>query len=217
MRSFAIIILACGSAAALVGAAADAAPEAGLSANTWQLDFAFRDPQRFSIRLPGDAADTTYWYMLYVVTNNTGRDVMFYPSFRIVTDRLQVVEAGANIHPRVYDAIAARHKKDHPFFAPPSKVTGLLLQGEDNARTSAAVFRAFDDNVDAFRVFAAGLSGDVTRVANPGFDPARPESDANPRFFVLRRTLALSYQLPGDAETRSRVAPVRRSRAWVMR
>ncbi len=194
-----------------------AAPEAALAAKTWQLDFAFHDPQRISIRMPGDAEETTFWYMMYVVTNHTGQDVAYYPSFSLVTDRLQTVDAGDQISPTVYDAIAARHKKDYPFFARPSKVTGLLLQGADNARTSVAVFRMFDKEVNRFSVFASGLSGDVARVANPAFDADNPESEKNKRYFVLRRTLAIVYDLPGDASTRGKATPIRRSREWVMR
>ncbi|HNQ23317.1 MAG TPA: hypothetical protein PKK06_09515 [Phycisphaerae bacterium] len=185
--------------------------------SSWQLEFAFEDPQRISVKLSGDGEETTYWYMLYVVTNKTGTDVRFFPSFDLVTDTLQVIEGGANVHPAVYDAIAARHKKDYPFFAPPWKVTGPLLQGTDNARTSAVVFTTFDPLANRFTVYASGLSGELKRVQNPGFDPAQPESDQNPRFFILRRTLGITYELPGDPETRKGAQPVRRTREWVMR
>lgn len=182
-----------------------------------QLDFQFHDPQRITLQLPGDPSPTTYWYLLYTVTNNTGKDVQFFPSFRLVTNTLEVVEGGSGIHPRVYDAIAARHHDEYPFFETPARATRLLLQGEENARTSAAVFRTFDPEASSFTIFVSGLSDKVKRVANPGFDPKKDESDDNPRAFYLRRTLAIAYNLPGDAQTRSQAAPVRRKREWVMR
>lgn len=194
-----------------------AAPEAPPAARTWQLDFEFFDPQRIILRLPGDTHKTTFWYLLYRVTNNTGRDVEFYPAFSVVTNRLQAVEGGSEISPSVYDGIASRHKKEYPFFARPSKITGLLLQGADSARTSAAVFRAFDPEVDRFTLYVSGLSGDVERVINPGFNADKPETEANPRSFVMRRTLAVTYDLPGDAKTRHASLPIRRTRSWVMR
>ena len=194
---------------------AQAGPE--VSATDARLDFAFHDPQRISVTLPGAETATTYWYLLYVVTNRTGSDLQFYPTFDLVTDTLKAVEGGADVHPAVYDAIAARHKREHPFFAPPWKVMGKLLQGEDNARTSAVVFREFDPEADGFTVYVAGLSSHLERVANPGFDVSAPESDENPRFFILRQTLAVGYNLPGDPDTRKEVKPVRRSRTWVMR
>ena len=201
----------------LWAAAALAAPKAEISTTSWQLDFEFHDPQRLSLTLPGDAHSTTFWYVLYRVTNNTGQDVGFYPLFEVVTDTLQVVGGGSEINPRVYDAIAAQHKKAYPFLAPPSKITGLLLQGEEHARSSVAVFRAFDQDANSFTVYVGGLSAELARVPNPKFDTHRKESDDNVRFFVLRRTLAVVFDLPGDVRTRARATPVRRDRTWVMR
>ena len=201
----------------LLPAVAVAAPKGEASGSSWQLDVKFHDLQRILLRLPGDDHPTTFWYMLYEVRNNTGEDRQFFPSFRLVTDTLKVVEGGADVHPLVYDAIAARHKEEFPFLAPPTKVTGLLLQGEANARASAAVFRTFDLEADGFTVYAAGLSGEIQRLANPTFDAKQKESESNPRFFILRRTLAIKYELPGDPSTRSQATPIRRTREWVMR
>jgi len=205
------------SVAGLGGALTLAAPQTGVVSSSWQLDFKFHDPQRIILRLPGDNHLTTFWYMLFEVTNLTGEDRTFYPSFRLVTDTLQVVEGGADVSPSVYDAIAARHKGEFPFFAPPSKVTGLLLQGEENSRASAAVFRTFDPEASSFTVFVSGLSGDIEQVPNPSFNDKQDESDGNQRFFFVRRTLAIVYDLPGDPTTRDRAAPIRRTRQWVMR
>jgi len=183
----------------------------------WRLDVEFHDPQRITVTLPGDRSETTYWYMLYRVTNNAGMDVDFYPSVRLVTDTLQVVEAGAEIHPMLYDLIADRHRQEYPFLGPPPKVTGRLLQGEENSRASVAVFRLFDPLAAGFTVYAAGISGEMQRVPNPGYDPQKPETEDNRRAFLLRRTLAIRYDLPGDPATRAFTKPVRRTREWVMR
>jgi len=194
-----------------------AAPEVGAIARTWQLDFEFYDPQRITVPLAGEAAPATYWYLFYKVTNNTGRDVEFFPSFRLVTDTLDVVVGGEQIGTQVYDAIAARHDTETAFFAPPSKVTGPLLQGEENARVSAAVFRMFDLEASGFSIYVSGLSGDVERVTNPAASPAPRGGSAEPEAFILRRTLALHYDLPGDPVTRAEATAVRRNREWVMR
>ncbi len=199
------------------GQTVPAAPMPKIASATWQLDFAFDDPQRITLKGPGDSEPATYWYVLFSVTNNTGRDLHYYPSFRLVTDALQVVEGGADIAPHVYGAIFDRHRSQSPYITEPSRITGALLQGEENARTSVAVFRMFDANASKFTIYVSGLSGDVERVSNPDFDLTRPESDANIRFFMLRRTLAIDYGLPGDAEARFKATPMRRSRRWVMR
>lgn len=197
-------------------AVAVAGPEPDPASPYWQLNVRFHDPQRIEVAVPG-AGTQTFWYLLFTVTNNTGEDIQFYPSFRLVTDTLASVEGGANVPPAVYDAIAARHKKEHPFFASPFKTTGLLLQGEDNARTSAAVFTQFDPQANGMTVFVSGLSGEVARVTNPAFDPDSPGSETNKRFFILRKTLAITYDLPGDEQTRASAKPIRRDRTWVMR
>jgi len=192
------------------------APPAEPFPKTWQLEFSFYDPQRVSLQLPGDRHETVFWYVLYQVTNLTGRDVEFYPSFRLVTDTLREVEGGAEISPRVYDVLAARHKREFPFLVGPSKITGLLLQGEENSRASVAVFREFDPDASSFTIYVSGLSGDVVRLASPAFDAKKPESDTNVRSFLLRRTLAVRYDVPGDRKTSPLALPIRRSREWVM-
>ncbi|RME38913.1 MAG: hypothetical protein D6788_06455, partial [Planctomycetota bacterium] len=156
-------------------------------------------------------------YMLYEVINRTGRDVDFLPSIELVTDTLQVVQAGAEIHPRVYDLIRQRHRKEFPFLRTPYEVTGRLLQGEENARASVAVFRDFDATASRFTIYASGFSGRMQRKPNPEFDRSRGESPDNPPYFVLRRTLAIVYDLPGDPQTRHQAKPVRRTRTWVWR
>ncbi len=194
-----------------------AAPEPAMAPKSWELDFEFHDLQRIDVVLPGDTEPTTYWYLLYTVTNNSGQDVQFYPTFELVTSSLKKVTAGDDISPSVFDALEARYQKIYPFFRHPMKVTGKLLQGPDNARTSAAVFRDFDPEADSFTVYVAGLSGEIETVQNPLFDPEKPESAENPPFFTLRKTLAIKYDLPGDPGSRRMVEPVQRGKKWVMR
>ncbi len=194
-----------------------AAPEPRAAVATWQFEVRFHDPQRLVVRLPGERKETTFWYVLFEVINDTGRDRQLYPSIRLVTDTLHVVEAGAGIHPVVYDMIAGRHRGEFPFFAPPTKISGLLLQGKQNARASAAVFRDFDTKASGFTIYTSGFAGDMERIVNPAFDSSVKESESNMRFFTLRRTLAITYDLPGDPGSRGQAKPIRRTRAWVMR
>lgn len=193
-----------------------AAPQPSFAPVTWELKFEFHDPKRITVSLPGQNTQT-YWYMLYTVSNESGEDVQFFPSFNLVTDGLDVIEAGDGVSPRVIDQIHDRHEKLYPFFSEPLAVTGPLLQGADNGRTSVAVFRDFDPNTDRFTVFVSGLSGEIARVRNPAFDPNEPESEENQRFFALRKTLAIEYHFPGDQSTRSKADATRVSRSWVMR
>ena len=194
-----------------------AAPKPSPATRSWQLGFEFHDPGRISLVLPGDDRPTTYWYLLYSVTNQTGREVEFYPAFDLVTDTLEVVEGGNGVHPAVYKAIQKQYAKLYPFFVPPREATGLLRQGVDNKLTSAIALVDFDPQASRFAMYVAGLSGETARVPNPAFDPGRPESDKNMRFFVLRKTLAVTYELPGDPQSRNLATPRRAKREWVMR
>lgn len=214
-KSFILATLSVSSVALLATAMPGPVPAVGTT--KWQLDFEFHDPQRISVQLPGDAKATTFWYLLYTVTNNTGADVQYYPSVELVTDSLQTTEAGSNIPPRVFEHIKARHLKEYPFIAPQRTVTGALLQGKANARTSVAIFQMFDPEANGLTIYVSGLSGEIVRVANPSFDASQPKSEENPQFFVLRRTLGITYHLPGDAESRKQTRPLRTKREWVMR
>ena len=184
---------------------------------SWELKFSFSDPQRISLTLPGAPQPATYWYMLYTVENDTDRDVPFYATAELVTASLQVIKGGEQISPTVYDAIKARHKITHPFMIDPSRVSGTLLQGEDNAKTSMVVFRQFNREDNAFSIYFSGLSGEIKQQPNPSFDARQPESKKNPRTFTLRKTLEIKYDLPGDETTRRLAKPIRRERGWVMR
>lgn len=210
-----VVVLIC----ALIGGAVLclAAPEPSLAPKSWELDFEFLDLQRISVVLPGDEKPTTCWYMLYTVTNNTSQDVAFYPSFVLVTDSYDTIEGGDGISPTVYDAVRKRYAKLYPFFVTPIKVVGKLLQGEDNAKTSAVVFRQFDASVDRFWIYVGGLSGEVVRVKNPAYSPDKGESSSNQRSYTLRKTLQIEYAMPGDEVTHETVKPARVGYNWVMR
>lgn len=209
--------LACLAGLCCIAASVSAAPEASKIARKWQLDIEFHDLRRISVTLPGDNHPTAFWYMLYTVTNNTGKDIDFYPTFDLVTSTLEVIPAGEAVSPSVYDVLKQRYSKLYPFFRDPIRINGQLLQGEDHARTSVAVFRNFDPKADSVTVFLAGLSGEYAKATNPSFDPQKPESSENPRFFPLRKTLAITYDIPGDEITRASSTPIRRLREWIMR
>ena len=196
-----------------------AAPEPALAPRAWELDFEFSDPQRITVRVPGEAEARIFWYVIYRVTNETRREIHFYPTFEIVTSKYRVYPSDLATHPKVYNTIKKRHAKTHPFLVEPVDALGRLLQGEDNTRASVAIWSAFDadEDVDKFMLYIGGLSGEVTKVRNPHFDPSSQVTKKNPRFFVLRKTLAVEYSLPGNRKTQRKVRPVRVERTWVMR
>ena len=111
----------------------------------------------------------------------------------------------------------------------PVEAIGRLLQGRDNARTSVAIFRDPDPRVSKFTVYVGGLSGETKTVPNPKYDPKHTAEkkagdkngnetpDDNPEFFILHKTLAMPYALPGDLKTRRSATPKPGPITWVMR
>lgn len=204
----------------------------------WELTLQPATPSR--IQVDG----RTYWYLLYTVINNTGQDVDFHPEIVRVNEiesELTAEQAaakpdqapGVTIDPaivgvptRVYQAIAGQHARTHPFLVTPVKAISRLLQGKDNAVTSIAVFPDLSPRVSKFTIYFGGLSGEKIAKANPVYSSRQPAADAgksatgdeaNPKLFVLRKTLAMPYTVPGDANTRRTAAPVLGRMTWVMR
>jgi hypothetical protein len=212
-------------------AIAPAAPAPSVAPKSWQLQFEFEDPRRLVIQLPGESKPRVYWYMLYTVTNNSNRDVQFMPRFEIVTDNLQVLETDVTADPAVFAAIKKIHTKDRPFLLEPLEVLGKLLQGEDNAKDSVAIWQDFTgSDARQFTIFVSGLSGEMVILPNPTYDSTKPEfilKDlpggiktkvmVNPKRFVLHKTLSISYRLPGDDDARKQADPIRQNVEWLMR
>ena len=177
-----------------------------------------------------------YWYMIYTVTNDTGQDIDFNPEIVRVSEidnETPAEKAAANpaaapsirtepaivgVDSKVFKAISDRHAKTYPFLVTPVKAIDRLLQGKDNARTSVAVFPELDPRISHFTIYIGGLSGERIARTNPSYDAARPADDKeNPKLFVLQKTLALPYTLPGDVRTRRSAEPALGKMGWVMR
>ncbi len=193
---------------------------------SWDLKFDFYDIQRIALTLPGDPTPTVFWYLLYTVQNDTGRDVDYYPFLELVTDTAKVYPSDIGVSPLVFNAIKRRHKATHPFLADSVRIVGRLLQGEDNAKEGVAIWPQFDIKANQFTVYVSGLSGETKIVENLSYEPSLPQTQVrrlpdgteidepvNPRYFVLRKTLAIRYALPGDTKTR-RFTQAQRGIRW---
>jgi len=184
---------------------------------SWELRFRFQDPQRVSVVVPGQADPVVYWYMLYTVENPGDLEIDYLPRFELVTDTLKVVPSEVKVSPEAFQAI--RRRSGDPLLLTPEKILGQLLCGKEHAKHGVAIWRDFDPRARAFRIYAQGLAGEMTRVKNPGFEPKKPETDANKRYFILHKTLEIPYKLPAGPTDRYRAIPVRQTdkQRWVMR
>lgn len=203
-------------------------PEPARRPISWELDFRFEDPKRIEVEVPGRGREV-YWYMLYTARNPSPQTVRFFPIFELVTQQLEVIPTDMGIHPIVFQAIRERHKLTYPYLVPPSEAIGPLRTGDDYARESVAIWRGDALDTNSFKIFVQGLSGEARVVANPAYDPDKPEtpssneadasgkSSTNPRLFTLRKTLEIDYEMPGSAQARQSVQPQRTGVRWIMR
>ena len=101
-----------------------------------------------------------------------------------------------------------------PLLEPQDSITGPILLGRDNARDSVAIFKDFDPNANSINIFIAGLSNETISVHYP----AKSEIELTEKKQVLlRKTLMLQYQVPGDRFSPLNRVMLYRSRKWIMR
>jgi hypothetical protein len=155
--------------------------------------------------------------MTYSIENPGPKEAGFYPKFELVTDKLQVIQSEIKVSPEAFRAIQRR--TGDPLLLMPERTSGQLLVGKDRQRHGVAVWKNVDPECRSFTVYVTGLSGETVRMKNPAFDEGARESDKNPKYFILRKTLAIPYKLPGGEGTRDLAVPERKNgeEKWVMR
>ncbi len=215
-------VVAIGLAAGLVSVARSGPPPKPSDIQiSWQLEFNYETPRMISLKLPGEQERHTYWYVLYKVTNHTGEDRVFAPDFVLYTDTGQILRAGEGVPAAVFTEIQKLH--NNPLLVSMAAAAGPLLQGEDNAKDSVAIWRDFDPAARGFDIFVGGLSGEEEKVKLPApiqtvvRDDRGELVEVTETEMVLIRTLMLQYKLPGEAESRRQITPELAKQQWVMR
>ncbi|NLF31345.1 MAG: hypothetical protein GX591_10740 [Planctomycetes bacterium] len=198
-----------------------AAPQPKVIPTEWELDIRYQAPQPIRVKIPGEDRVETFWYVLYTVTNHTGSDQVFVPQVMLFTDTGQVRLGSDGIYPSVFAAIKARH--NNPYLEDLARISGRILQGEDNARDGVAIFRDFDPAARTVDVFVGGLSGETAVVQLPNkvlvtaTDIRGRTTQELKDQIILHKTLQLTYEIPGEADARL-TTPMRLARKdWVMR
>ncbi len=179
-------------------------PRPGAAPRDWQLDFKFGPLKMVRLPRPGGRIQT-FWYLPYTVTNNTGRDVDFYPRCYLFADTGQLLEAAQDVDALAYPDIArllGRQLLEEELF-----VRGKILQGEENARESVIILRDLDPKAVSFKLFISGLSGETAWVTDPMTGQKHP----------LAKTLQLTYALGGDRFSRNELTVELKDKDWIMR
>ncbi|QNN21416.1 hypothetical protein HED60_03720 [Planctomycetales bacterium ZRK34] len=188
-----------------LGAVAETAPQPNVVSSAWQLSVKFDAPRVISYRLPSDDQPRLYLYMTYTVANETGEDQMFIPDLWLLTDGGDLLQANRGVAPSVFKAI--KKYLDNPLLESPTQIVGKILQGKDNARDGVAIWPVPDHDVDMLRIFFGGLSGEVHEV-----------TDANTgEKHLLRKTLMVEYQAPGDRAHMAIKPFIKKKQDWVVR
>ncbi len=221
MKRIAVMIVVAASASLLVPGDGYTAPEPSEAKVKWELDIRFGPVRPIQVQLVGRKEKQTFWYMLYTVTNRTGKDQSFVPDFDLYTDTGQLVHSGRKTPMAVFNAIKSLHNA--PLLKNMPDMTGRILQGEDNAKDSVAIWHDFDPKAGSFDVFIGSLSGEVAEIKLPR--PIRGiKTDARGKKTVvwqttllLAKTLQLTYRIPGEAASRTRTGVKQVKKKWVMR
>ncbi|MBI9017649.1 MAG: hypothetical protein JEZ07_10375 [Phycisphaerae bacterium] len=178
------------------------------SPGVWQVDIAIHgSPEQITVTMPGEKKTRTFWYLLYTITNNSGQDVDFHPSFELMTNTFRIYKADSKVVKPVYDKIQKLYENKFPLLEPINMVSGKILQGKDNARDCVAIFEDFDPNAKTAKIFITGLSNESTETKHP----------INNKKVLLLKTLMIEYQVPGDAINPEKRVLLSRDRSWVMR
>jgi hypothetical protein len=170
-------------------------------------EFTFETIEFNTITLPTGRAGApeAYWYLTYTVTNDTDADRNYAPSFVMYDDQGDLRTSGVS-------ADAMRQilsRLNTPYVEDELSISGMLRRGEANARTGVVAWPVASAKVDTIHIFVGNLSGETAIEV----DPLTGDE------IVLRKTLALTYEVPGDALARSRAVqlgdPVMTE--WIMR
>ncbi len=192
-----------------------AAPEPAIvpGPDNWTIDVAFEHLQQIELKLGENTGPRRFWYTLITLTNKTSRDVEFYSKCELMTDTLQIIPAGKDVPPAVFEMIKKRHQNKYQFLESLEKKDSKILQGEDNAKDIAVIWPDFDAGAKSIKIFIAGLSNETAVIDHP---TAKTETGEPVKVF-LRKTLELSYDLHGDPAFRSQAKLIYKGKQWIMR
>jgi hypothetical protein len=201
------------------GTEVQAYPKPSINRVSWELDFKHGLPQRIAVTLPGADAPKAFWYMTFTVTNNTREEQSFLPIFDLIDDHGNIHHSNRNIPKEVFNAIKNREKIK--LLEPLAKASGRILVGPDQAHDSVAIWPEPLERMGTFSIFITGLSGEAVWFKDGKVTPLNKadwiktkQEDAGE---VLRKTLQIDIQIPGDEFYQGGDKVIQKDETWVMR
>ena len=179
----------------------------------WTAQSRFTPLQQIWVQQSEESRPRLFWYMILTAFNETDKDVDFYPKCELMTDTFQVIPAGRDMLPVVFEQIKNLQKENYPFLELLDGTSNKILQGEDNGKDIVLIWPDFDFKAKSINIFITGLSNEVAAVN----DPIEKDDAGKPKKVFLRKTLQLDYELSGDPMFRSDVQVEFRGKNWIMR
>mgnify|MGYP000210730123 CR=1 FL=1 len=183
------------------------APEPDPIPRRWQMDFEPGPLRIASVEVAGEG-ERLFFYMTYKVTNSSDSDLLFAPAFDLATNEGEVLRSGRDVPAAVTKELLGRLGNE--YLEDQISIVGVLLQGEGNAKEGLVVWPATRLDLEDIAVYAAGFSGETRAVDVM-------DKNGNPSRVMLRKTLMLRYQTPGEIRNQgSRPFEVIENR-WILR
>lgn len=188
MRIVTVMLVTVLAAVAAAGIDTEFVPADQIQGEHWDFQFEFRLPQRVVVA-DRDGNERAYWALLYTVTNPDKVAHGFVPQAVMFTD------GGKVVHEGLYPGVVAELKKRYRLSELKNSVEmmGQLKAGEDEAQDGVFVFPEVDTKTDKFQIFVTGLSGEFVVKTIPA-----AEEGKEPKEVVLRKTMRLLFDFPGD-------------------
>ncbi len=193
-------LLAIAGATPLIGLA----PEPDPVPRRWELQVEASELRLVTLDVP-NVGLRKYLYMTFKATNNSGQDMLFAPAFELSDGDGHVYRSGRDVPLFVTQQLLAQTQ--NPFIQDQIGVIGELLQGAENTKDGLVIWPVDGFNPSQLTVYAAGFSGETKTVVAP---------DGKSKF-VLRKSLRLDFQSPGDLSAPANQAFAVGTRSWIMR
>ena len=213
--------------AADVAAAQPKFPEPSLYPIEWELKFEHKTPRRIVVDDPRTGRRNAYWYMTYTVTNPTEKPIEFTPSFQLLSQNsksFEPVRSDMAIPTAAFNAIYNR--EGNKFLESHRKIQGTLNPGVEQARDGVAIWPEPQTRMGKFDIFVGGLSGEYAilkkkegKFVQIDLKKAAEELKGVPEAdrLTLRKTLQLSFHVPGDEVRPGEDPVIKKGQKWVMR
>lgn len=188
MRTLFVALLVVFAAGTVVAIDTEFVPFEQIKGEHWDFQFKFRLPKRVATT-DAKGVEHAHWAILYTVTNPNKVAHDFLP------DAVMFTDAGKTASDGLYLTVVEKLRKQFRLDVLKNSVQmmGQLKAGEDEAQDGVFVFPEIDPEMDHFKVFVTGLSGEfIVKTV-----PAAKEGDA-PKEVVLRKTMQLEFKFPGD-------------------